>query len=189
MKRTLIKVTPPIFFAILVVVIVTVLGSHHKNKRVETASSLPFASRLQVESIIPVSMDVPPLSIQKQNNTYCNGRGPMLAPLEPREYGAVVIRNATQAEGLDAIARGQQRYNGSLDPAYLLSSRVIAHPDMAHVGMNVMAVIPKGMVLKPGQHIVYATSFAIPGYACHYFPNIVVRMDSAPAATAVTVVL
>ena len=126
----------------------------------------------------------PKMGAQKENaktemasNQNCNGRGPMLAPSSTHEFGAVVIAPATPADTRASVVQGQQRMNGEIDPEYLNSPRVVIHPDAASPGINALAVIPSGLGIDIGQHVVYRTGYADPDRACHYLPNLIEKMD------------
>ena len=110
-------------------------------------------------------------------NQNCNGRGPMRAPSSSREFGGVVIAPATSAETRASVTQGQQRMNGEIDQEYLNSPRVVIHPDAAPQGLNALAVIPSGLGITIGQHVVYRTGYADPDRACHYFPNLIEKVD------------
>ena len=111
------------------------------------------------------------------SNQNCNGRGPMRVPPSSREFGGVVVAPATPADTRASVVQGQQRMNGEIDPEYLNSQRVVIHPDAASPGINALAVIPSGLGINIGQHVVYRTGYADPDRACHYLPNMIVRAD------------
>jgi len=183
-----IVVGPWIALALVGVVVAIVLGLHQKHDRIEieAANSISSTSRTTPESSTPVGVYAAPMVQQSKNTSLpdqyhatlnCNGRGPMRVPLAPKEFGAAVIGVVSSSDALAAIKQGQQRVNGQLDPDYRNSPRVAVHPDKAPYGTNAMAVVPTGMTVTPGQHIVYTTGYADPNYPCHYFPNLVERVD------------
>ena len=165
-RLAVIVVGPWIALALVGVVLAIVLGLHQKHER-EEANASSLTGHILPEANTP---------LPDQHN--CNGRGSMLVPLASKEFGAVVIRAVSPSEALAVIEQGQQRVNGRLDPGYLNSPRVAAHPDKAPYGTNVMAVVPNGMKVTAGQHIVYATSSADPNRPCYYFPNLIERADA-----------
>ena len=140
-----------------------------KHKQMET--TMPNLSPSKVD------MSAAPAQEQNQAAMNCNGRGPMLMPLAPQELGASVIGVVSSSEALAAIEQGQQHVNGQIDPDYLYSPRVALHPDAAPYGTNIMAVVPTGMTVTPGQHISYTTGYADSNRPCFYFPNLVKNVD------------
>jgi len=182
-----IVVGPWIAFAIVGIVLAIVLGVYQKHRRVEVASDASSTSRMVPGFSRPAAMRATSVARQHQGASAperkrpvlgCNGRGPMLAPSAPREFGATVIGVVSPSKAMAAIEQGQRRVNGRLDPNYLYSPRVAVHPDKAPYGIKVMAVVPKGMMVVPGQHIVYTTGYADSHDPCHYFPNIVGRVEA-----------
>ncbi|MHB8166864.1 MAG: hypothetical protein ACYDDT_08855 [Sulfuricella sp.] len=175
----IIMMGPPILIAIVGIAVAIVLGAHHRRERTEAANSISSTNWTTTESGTPVVQQNKNAAASDQNQSIlnCNGRGPMLVPQAPKELGATVIGVVSPANALASIEQGQQRVNGQLDPDYLYSPRVAVHPDKAPYGTNAMAVVPKGMTVTSGQHIVYRTGYADPNYPCHYFPNLVERVD------------
>lgn len=146
-KLSLIMLTPVILLALVGIVLAIAFGLykiHHPAAAVASAS------------------------VQATN---CNGRGPMLMPFGSREFGATVLGPVSQSEAMAIIQNGQRRVNGLLDPEYLNSPRVAIHQASAPQGLNVMAVVPKGMDLTPSQHVVFTMGYADPVRPCFYLPN------------------
>ncbi|HCA26362.1 MAG TPA: hypothetical protein DEP05_01725 [Betaproteobacteria bacterium] len=184
-RLSFIVVGPWITFAVVGLVLAIVLGAYQKHRRVELASNASSLSRPVSGFSSSAAMHAAPAARQRQGASApgrkrpilsCNGRGPMLAPSAPREFSATVIGAVSPSRAMAAIQRGQRRVNGQLDPDYLHSPRVAVHPDRAPYGENVMAVVPTGMMVVPGRHIIYATGYAEPNHPCHYFPNLVKRV-------------
>ena len=150
-KLSLIVVTPAILLALVGIVLAIAFGFHKIHGQAANA-------------VLTRSQDM-----------NCNGHGPMLMPSAPQDFGATVIGPVSQNEAMAVIQNGQRHANGLLDPEYLYIQRVALHPDVAQPGSNTLAVIPSGLGVTIGQHVVYRTGYADPDRACHYFPNMIKR--------------
>lgn len=154
-RLSLIVVSPAILVAILGIVLAIAFGMHQTHQR---------------ENVTGLAAD-------PSVTTSCNELGPMQMPLAPRPFGATVIGAVPPSAASAAIDQGQRHVNGQIDQDYYNSPRVAVHPDAAPFGVTVMAVVPVGMRVIPGQHIIYTTGYADPKQPCHYLPNFVKSLD------------
>ena len=53
----------------------------------------------------------------------------------------------------------------------------ILHPVLAPAGENILAVVQDDQAVFPGQTVMYTTAYADPNQACHYLPNLVVKIE------------
>lgn len=175
-------VTPQILLALAGMVIAIAMGVHQRHEREAAQASAkmampttlpaspgPVIALQQNSKISMVNL------VQQSHETVCYGNGPMRMPRVPTRYAGTVLGMVHENVALTAIRRGETYVNGRLDAQYLYSHRVAIHPDAAPYGENVMAVIPLGMALDAGTHVIYATGYADPHRPCHYLPNEVVK--------------
>lgn len=77
------------------------------------------------------------------------------------------------------LQRTQAQFQAKINPAYVSNLRAVISPDGVH---RLFVLVPGGMTVKIGDQVEFAGAYRDASLPCHYVPNLIGKLISAPNA-------
>jgi len=106
---------------------------------------------------------------------------PQNCPLQPGQPGGSgkVVGFLTAGQAQDMMQRTQAQLQAKISPAYVSNLRAAITPDGVR---RLVALVPAGMTVKIGDQVEFIGAYKDPTLPCHYVPNLISKLISAPNA-------